>query len=143
MSAGSASTTMGAVDGDAYCAQFDTLEGCLGGSGADATCEWRDIATYDATCSEQAATSVCLWIPQPGTDPGCGGFPLACPGEAFFREVAGGVEVSYECGGSYPSGFEPCPAMNADEYAMPECNCGCTEGEGSSSTSGGTSSSTG
>lgn len=134
---------MGAVDGDAYCAQFETLDGCLGASGVDATCEWKDIATYDASCTELAATSVCLWIPQPGTDPGCGGFPSGCPGDAFFREVSGGVEVSYECGGSYPAGFEPCPADGVDGYAMPECNCGCTVGEGSSSTGGGSSSSTG
>lgn len=134
---------MGAVDGDAYCAQFETLDGCLGASGVGASCEWKDVATYDASCTELDATSVCLWVPEPGTDPGCGGFPASCPGEAFFREVPGGVEVSYECGGSYPAGFEPCPVMDADGYSLAECNCGCTGGEGSSSSGGGTSSSTG
>lgn len=138
----SGSTTMGPVDGDGYCAQFESLDDCQGASSADVSCGWKDVTTYDGSCNEVGATSLCLWIPQPGTDPGCAP-PPSCPGVAWYRESEAGVEVSYECGGSFPAGFEPCPSMALETYSIAECNCGCTLGGGSSSSGGGSSSSSG
>ncbi len=120
------------LDGDAFCAQFTTQDDCP--LDAMVGCGWRELTTYDQSCGEVATQGLCLWIPTQGTDPGCV-VPPQCPGQAFYRDVEGGVEVSWECGGSFPAGFEPCPRSDSETYAIAECNCGCTLG-GSSSDGG-------
>ncbi len=140
----STSSTGAGIDGDAYCAQFDNIDDCQGAFTPEVSCGWKNVTTFDTTCSVLDERGLCLWIPVDGTDPGCAP-PPGCPADIWYREVDGGIETSAECGGSFPAGFEPCPGSGAadEPYAIAECNCACSGTGTSSGGDFGTSSSTG
>ena len=56
-SRGSDSTTVSTMDGDAYCAQFESADTCAAASGVDVSCGWKAITTFSLIVGKNVHTS--------------------------------------------------------------------------------------
>ena len=131
-SSGSADSSSSSDSSGSDTACQDLLEKttCEASDGTGRGCVWRD--TWRATRSEDTCEVEVVGrcfdgiindsAAGCGAAAGCGDGPFS---EPFYMIEEGAVVLLDMCGGTVPSGYEPCATGEASASDPPECACAC------------------
>ncbi len=130
-SASATSTSTGPIDDvEAFCAMRASPDDCsYFDEEAGVYCAWwpvTPVTLSGGTCELAEPVGACLAMTGGTTSAGCIP-PPGCEGEPWFRVVDGTVNVSMQCGGSAPIGYEPCTWVEPGVFDPVECGCLCDE----------------